>query len=294
MFVSSIPLLSPYILRTTQPMIQTNVCTCKQGMQMCLCTTVDRYDRRCVRVAIVASFAHFIRRVFFHALRSPHVGLPLTATRVGCSGARPRTFIFFLWKQTAPIPSWTSRSFQLPTGTLTCIQNSQIFLSLQGDMARLEGTESEENGGIMRTVRSPDRPLCAPDSFPTSIFPTIVGASEIISPSRGSQTHLLTKVHQKKAKLKKNKGKKLKVVKANSAKSSNPKSNMWLKKKKWSLLVCVHNSVWSNHEPFPPPFNLDAVVYDRYFFSFPSLSVCLGPLISFVCVLVCAQVLPTQ
>ncbi|VDK38930.1 unnamed protein product [Taenia asiatica] len=103
-----------------------------------------------------------------------------------------------------------------------------------GDVVRLEGTESGKGGEILRTVQSPNRPLCLPDSPPTSTFPTFVGASEITSPLRGSQAHLLTKVHQKKKKvrLKKNMGKKLKVVKENSAKSSNTKSNVWLKKKK--------------------------------------------------------------
>ncbi|KAL5111972.1 Ras association domain-containing protein 1 [Taenia crassiceps] len=97
----------------------------------------------------------------------------------------------------------------------------------------LEDTESGNGSGFMQTVLLPDRQLCSSDSLPTSALPTLVGSSEIISPLRGSQTHLLTKAHQKKkAKFKKNNGKKLKVVKEISVKSSNTKSNLWLKKKK--------------------------------------------------------------
>uniref|UniRef100_A0A0R3WPW6 SARAH domain-containing protein n=1 Tax=Hydatigena taeniaeformis TaxID=6205 RepID=A0A0R3WPW6_HYDTA len=97
---------------------------------------------------------------------------------------------------------------------------------------RLEDSELGRDGGSMQAVHSPDRPLCLPNSFSTSTRSTLVGTSEIVSPLRTSQTHLLTKVHQKqKMKLKKTKGKKL-VIKENAAKSSKTKSNVWLKKKK--------------------------------------------------------------
>ncbi|EUB64997.1 Ras association domain-containing protein [Echinococcus granulosus] len=96
-----------------------------------------------------------------------------------------------------------------------------------GDVTRLESTESGECGGGMRDVRSPNRPLCLPDSLPTPACLTPVAASKIISPLRASQTHLPTKVHQKqKVKLKKSKGKKLKAVKESGAKSSKTKSHM--------------------------------------------------------------------